>query len=81
MQAKFECFSVEDNGLIEVLHCPELLVPSGETICKVVQRLWPMMAKDKCFSAKANGLVGVLHYPSRLYRVARRFERLTRDID
>ena len=35
---KVECFSVEDNGVMEVLHSPEQVVLSGETICKVVQR-------------------------------------------
>ena len=38
MRAKVECFVVEDNDLIEVLHCPELVVPSRELNCKVDQR-------------------------------------------
>ena len=37
LRTKVECFSVEDNGLIEVFHCPELIVRSGEINCKVAQ--------------------------------------------
>ena len=33
---KIECFFGEDNGLVEVLHFPELLVPREKTAYKVV---------------------------------------------
>jgi len=35
------CFSNEDNGLVEVFHPPKLLAPGEETRCKVVQRQNP----------------------------------------
>ena len=67
MRAKGKCFSPEDNGLSEVLHLPELVVPSGETDCKVAQRHWAvgvsLRAKGECFSAEDNGLSEVLHLP------------------
>ena len=67
MRAKVKCFSVEDNGLIEVLQLPELVVPSGEMICKVGQRRRPIgvpvRAKAECFSVEYNGLIEVLQYP------------------
>ena len=59
--AKSECLSAEHNNLIEVLHCPELLVPSGETKGRVVQRHRPVMmtlwAKVEGFLVKDNGLI------------------------
>ena len=67
MREKAECFSVEDNGLIEVLHSPELVVPSGEINCKAVQRHGPirvpLRAKAECFSVEDNGFIEVLHSP------------------
>ena len=67
MREKGECFSVEANGLIEVLHCPELVVPSGEIFCQVVQRRRPirvsLRAKSECFAVEDNGVTEVLHCP------------------
>ena len=67
MRAKDECFLVEDNGLIEVLQCPELVVPSGEMNCYVVQRPRPigvpLREKAECFSVEDNGLIEVLQCP------------------
>ena len=67
MRAKGECFSADNNGLSEVLHFPELAVPSVEMTCKVVQRRWPirilLRAKAKCCSLEDNGLGEVLHHP------------------
>ena len=37
LRAKAECFSGNDS-LIEVLHCPELVIPNGEMKCKVQWR-------------------------------------------
>ena len=65
--AKSECLSAEHNNLIEVLHCPELLVPSGETKGRVVQRHRPVMmtlwAKVEGFLVKDNGLIEVRDCP------------------
>ena len=67
MRAKAECFSVEDNGLIKVLRCPELVVPRGEINCEVVQRprpiRVPLREKAECFSVEDNGLIEVLQCP------------------
>jgi len=44
--AKVEIFFSEDNGLVEALHSPDLLVPSEETKCKIAQRdIPPLWAK------------------------------------
>ena len=68
LREKVECFSVEDNSLIEVLHRPEFLVPSGEMICKGVQRHRPIMvslrANVEGFSVEDNGLLKSLAAPS-----------------
>lgn len=37
-----QCVSAEGNGLIEVLHYLELLVPSREMDYEIVQGLWPI---------------------------------------
>ena len=64
MRAKVERFTVEASGLVKILHCPEFIVPSGETACKVVQKaeskvpLW-VWVKVECFSVEDNGLVEV----------------------
>ena len=63
-------FSAEDNGLVEILHFSELIIPIGETNCEVAQRQRPMKvslrAKDEGFSAEDNGLVEVLHGPKQI---------------
>ena len=63
---KVECFSGEDNSLVEVLHCPELLVPIDKAIGKVSQGQRPirisLRAKVECFSAEDNG-AEALHCP------------------
>ena len=63
----FECLSDEDNGLFEVLHCPELIVPSGEINCKVVQGHWatraPLRAKVEGISVGDNSLIEFFHCP------------------
>ena len=68
--ARADCFSGESNGLIEVLHFPKLLVPSGEINCKIIQghqairvSLW---TKVEGFSVEDNGLIEVLHCPKLL---------------
>ena len=63
LRAKAECFSVEDNSLVEVLHCPEPTIPSGKIACKVVQgassERVPLREKVEHFSTKSNRLVEV----------------------
>ena len=63
--ASFRCFSVYDNGFAEVLHCPELVVPSGEISYKVAQRNGllgiPQWVEFQSFSTEANGRVEILH--------------------
>ena len=54
-----ECFSAKDNSRVEVLHRPELVVPSGKSNCKVIQRdsSKRVSLRDmvKCFSVEDNG--------------------------
>lgn len=66
MRAKVECFTAKDNGLVEVLHRPELLPLSGEFTCKVVQRhrstRMSLRVKLKCFAVEAMiGPIEILH--------------------
>ena len=67
---KGECFSAEANGLMEVLHHLNSLVPNGEISRKVVQRArsqrMPLRAKGEYFSAENNGLIEVLYFPKLL---------------
>jgi hypothetical protein len=63
LREKVEYFSDEEKGLIEVLQRPDLLVPSVESNCKVVQRYPPirvsLQAKVEGFSVEDNGLLKV----------------------
>ena len=63
--AKVLCFSTETNGLVEVLHCSELRVPSAQLGGEFVQTYQPMRGfswiEANCFSAETNGLVEVFH--------------------
>ena len=71
MRVKLKCFAVEAMiGPIEILHCTELLVPSGEINCKVGQKarskrvlvfLWE---KVEGFPVEDNGLIEVPHPPT-----------------
>lgn len=66
-ERKVKFFSVEDDGLLEALYAPELLVPSGETECKEVQREIAVRvsfrSKSEYFSAEDISLIEVLHCP------------------
>lgn len=37
LRAEVECFPPEDDGLVKVLDFPELIVPSSEMDCEVIQ--------------------------------------------
>ena len=67
LREKFEHFSTKDKGLIKILHSPDVIIPSGETNCKVNQKTRsvrvPLWAKLNCFSVKGNGCVEVLQRP------------------
>ena len=67
MRAKTEGFSVEDDSFIDILHCSELIAPSPEMICEVVQRYGPtrvtLRAKTEGFSVEDNGFIEILHCP------------------
>lgn len=57
-------------GLVEVLHFPKLVVPSGEVGRKVVQRHRPirvsLWVKIECFPVEDSGFVEVPHCPELL---------------
>ena len=65
--AKVECFAGDDNGFIQVLYCPNLLVPSEKVFTEVAQSARPervsFRAKFNHFSDKDNGFIKVLHCP------------------
>ena len=42
LRAKVECFSAENNGIVEAVHRPEFLEPGADIVCDVVQKSSPI---------------------------------------
>ena len=88
MGAKVECFAGDDNGFIQVLYCPNLLVPSEKVFTEVAQSARPervsFRAKFNHFSDKDNGLVKgfikILHFPDVIVPTNCKVNQKTRSI-
>ena len=75
LRVEADYLSVEDDGLVEILHCSKLIVPSSEMDCKVAQGARsvrvPFRAKVERFSTEDNSFFKIPRRSKLIYNDCR----------